>query len=215
MGFRVLVVGGTGQVGSALVRALLAAGSCTEVVMANRRTIALAADARLRQVIMDTGAANFESEITELARTCSAQGESLYAASCIGIGKGSQQWSEEDIKKLEIGVVGAFARVAASRRESNDSDFFRQPAAAPRAGFAMPASWAKKKMQCGASDSSVWPFFAPASLRVMHTPRGFLLCSGVSFQDRLGRLIRTISVGLLSVNFSMGTTAPRSWKMPR
>lgn len=110
MGFRVLVVGGTGQVGSGLVRALLAASWCTEVVMINRRTIPLAVDARLRQVIMDTGAADFAGEITQLAGTVSAQGAPLYAASCIGIGKGSQQWSEEDIKKLEIGVVGAFAR---------------------------------------------------------------------------------------------------------
>jgi uncharacterized protein YbjT (DUF2867 family) len=44
MGFRVLVVGGTGQVGSALVRALLAASSCSEVVMVNRRSIPAAAD---------------------------------------------------------------------------------------------------------------------------------------------------------------------------
>ena len=78
--------------------------------MVSRRTIPLAADARLRQVIMDTSAANFVGEITELARTCGAQGEPLYAASCIGIGKGSRQWSDEDMKKLEIGVVGAFAR---------------------------------------------------------------------------------------------------------
>src|ERR1700722_9873878 len=110
MGFRVLVVGGTGQVGSGLVRALLAASSCTELVMVNRRTIPLAADAGLRQVIMDTGAANFCSEIAELAKSLSAQSEPLYAASCIGIGKGSQQWSEDDIRKLEIGLVGAFAR---------------------------------------------------------------------------------------------------------
>ena len=110
MGFRVLVVGGSGQVGSALVRALLAARSCTEVVMVNRRTIPLAADARLRQVIMDTSATDFDRKIAEVARICSAQGEPLYAASCIGIGKGSQQWSEQDIKKLEIGLVGAFAR---------------------------------------------------------------------------------------------------------
>jgi uncharacterized protein YbjT (DUF2867 family) len=114
MGFRVLVAGGSGQVGSGLVRALLAASSCSEVVMVNRRAIPLAADARLRQVIMDTSAADFSSEIAELARSCCAQGEPqgepLYAASCIGIGKGSQQWSEEDIKKLEIGLVGAFAR---------------------------------------------------------------------------------------------------------
>jgi hypothetical protein len=88
---------------------LLTASSCTEVVMVNRRAIPLAADARLRQVIMDTGGAKFASEIAELARTCNAQGEPLYAASCIGIGKGSQQWSEEDIKKLEIGLIGAFA----------------------------------------------------------------------------------------------------------
>ncbi len=110
MAFRVLVFGGTGQVGSVLVRALLAASACTEVVMVNRRTIALAADSRLRQVIMDTGAENFPSEIAELARTCSAQADPLYAASCIGIGKGSQQWSDEDIRKLEVGLVGAFAR---------------------------------------------------------------------------------------------------------
>jgi uncharacterized protein YbjT (DUF2867 family) len=110
MGFRVLVAGGTGQVGSALVRALLAVGACTEVVMVNRRTIPVAADARLRQVVMDTEAASFAGEITELARICGAQGDPLYAASCIGIGKGSQQWSEADIRKLEIGVVGAFAR---------------------------------------------------------------------------------------------------------
>jgi uncharacterized protein YbjT (DUF2867 family) len=110
MGFRVLIVGGTGQVGSGLVRAMLAAGTCTEVVMVNRRTIPRAADTRLRQVTLDTGSANFDGEIAELARTCIAQGEPVYAASCIGIGKGSQQWSEEDMKKLEIGVVGAFAR---------------------------------------------------------------------------------------------------------
>ncbi len=110
MGFRVLVIGGSGQVGSALVRALLAANSCAEVVMVNRRTIPLAPDARRRQVIMDTNAANFSDAIAELAKTCGAQGDPLYAASCIGVGKGSRQWSEEDIRRLEIGLVGAFAR---------------------------------------------------------------------------------------------------------
>ncbi|MDE0854420.1 MAG: NAD(P)H-binding protein [Nevskia sp.] len=110
MGFRVLVAGGTGQVGSALVRALLATPSCTEVVMVNRRPAPLAADARLRQVVMDTGAADFSSAITHLARSCGAPGEAVYAASCIGIGQGSGQWSEEDMRKLETGVVGAFAR---------------------------------------------------------------------------------------------------------
>lgn len=78
--------------------------------MVNRRAMPDMAHGRLRQVVMDTGAADFESEITRLTSACLAQGEPLYAASCIGIGKGSQQWSEAQIKKLEIGVVGAFAR---------------------------------------------------------------------------------------------------------
>lgn len=110
MSFRVLVAGGTGQVGSAVIRALLATISCAEVVLVNRREAPLAADARLRQVIMDTGAPSFASDVAELARACRAQGDPVYAASCIGIGKGSQQWSVGDMRKLEIGVVGAFAR---------------------------------------------------------------------------------------------------------
>ncbi|MHA6203540.1 NAD-dependent epimerase/dehydratase family protein [Dyella soli] len=110
MGFRVLVAGGTGQVGSALVRTLLATPSCLEVIMVNRRSSPLVGDARLRQVVMDTSDANFANEVAQLARACTVPGEPLYAASCIGIGKGSQQWSDEDIRKLELGVVGAFAR---------------------------------------------------------------------------------------------------------
>lgn len=110
MKFRVLVAGGTGQVGSAVVRALLATASCTEVVMVNRRMSKLASDARLRQVVMDTSDASFADEVAKLAEACKVPGEALYAASCIGIGKGSAQWSEEDIRKLEVGVVGAFAR---------------------------------------------------------------------------------------------------------
>src|SRR5262249_44332230 len=38
-----------------------------------------------------------------------AQGDPVYGASCVGIGKGSRQWTEEDLKALEIGVVGGFA----------------------------------------------------------------------------------------------------------
>jgi uncharacterized protein YbjT (DUF2867 family) len=110
MAFRIFVVGGTGQVGSGLVRALLVASSCKEVVLINRRMVPLADDARLRQVTMDTSDENFSSEIFQLAKICAAQGDPLYAASCIGIGKGSRQWKEEDIRKLELGLVGAFAR---------------------------------------------------------------------------------------------------------
>jgi uncharacterized protein YbjT (DUF2867 family) len=39
-----------------------------------------------------------------------AQGDPVYGASCVGVGAGSLKWSEEELKALEIGVVGGFAR---------------------------------------------------------------------------------------------------------
>jgi uncharacterized protein YbjT (DUF2867 family) len=110
MAFRVLIIGGTGQVGAAVVRALAAEPSCAEVVMVNRRAIALAADPRMRQVVLDTAAAQFSANVSELAQSMVAQGDAVYGASCVGVGKGSLQWSEEELKALEIGVVGGFAR---------------------------------------------------------------------------------------------------------
>src|SRR5260370_39437813 len=115
--------------------------------------------------------------------------------------KGVSNGAKRTLRSWKL-AWSARLRVAAWRRESNDSDFFRRPGVTLRAGFVMPASWAKKKMRCGASDLNAWQFFAPASLRVTRTPQGFWLCWGVSFQDRLGRLIRTISVGPVSVNFA-------------
>ena len=110
MAFRVLIIGGTGQVGAAVVRALLAEPSCAEVVMVNRRAIPRAADPRVRQVILDTAAPQFPAHVTELARSMVAQGDPVYGASCVGVGQGSAKWSEEDLIALEIGVVGGFAR---------------------------------------------------------------------------------------------------------
>jgi uncharacterized protein YbjT (DUF2867 family) len=108
--FRVLIIGGTGQVGAAVVRALAAAPSCAEVVMVNRKPAALTADPRVRQVIVDTAAAQFPVDVTTLAQSLVAQGDPVYGASCVGVGKGSLQWTEEELKALEIGVVGGFAR---------------------------------------------------------------------------------------------------------
>src|SRR5882672_1051380 len=110
MAFRVLIIGGTGQVGAAVVRALVAEPSCAEVVMVNRRAISLSADLRVRQVVLDTAAAHFPAEVAKLAQSMIAQGNPVYGASCVGVGKGSLNWSEEQPKALEIGVVGGFAR---------------------------------------------------------------------------------------------------------
>jgi uncharacterized protein YbjT (DUF2867 family) len=68
MAFRVLIAGGTGQVGAAVVRALVAEPSCVEVVMVNRRANSLTADPRVRQVILDTASAQFPADVTRLAQ---------------------------------------------------------------------------------------------------------------------------------------------------
>jgi uncharacterized protein YbjT (DUF2867 family) len=110
MAFRVLIIGGTGQVGGAVVRALAAEPSCAEVLMVNRKAMSLAADSRVRQVIVDMTATQFLAEVTRLAQSMVAQGDRVCGASCIGVGQGSMKWSEEELKALEVGVVGGFAR---------------------------------------------------------------------------------------------------------
>jgi uncharacterized protein YbjT (DUF2867 family) len=110
MAFRVLIIGGTGQVGAAVVRALAAEPSCAEIVMVNRRASPLTGDSRVRPVTMDTAAAQFQTEVTTLAESMVVRGDPVYGASCVGVGQGSLNWSEEELKSLEIGVVGAFAR---------------------------------------------------------------------------------------------------------
>ena len=109
MSFRVLIIGGTGQVGAAVVRALVAEPACTEIVMVNRKA-AEHTEARVRQVTMDTAAAGFPAEVTTLAQSLVALGDPVAGASCVGVGAGSGKWSEEELKALEVGVVGGFAR---------------------------------------------------------------------------------------------------------
>jgi uncharacterized protein YbjT (DUF2867 family) len=110
MRFRVLIIGGTGQVGAAVMRALAAEPSCAEIVMVNRRAVSQAADPRVREVVLDTAAAQFPAEVTRLAQSVVAQGDPVHGASCVGVGSGSMKWSEEQLKALEVGVVGGFAR---------------------------------------------------------------------------------------------------------
>ena len=110
MAFRVLIIGGSGQVGAAVVRALAAEPTCAEVVLVNRRAISPAPDPRVRAVTLDTAATQFPADVTRLAQRMVAQGEPVFGASCVGVGQGSMNWSEEQLKALEIGVVGGFAR---------------------------------------------------------------------------------------------------------
>lgn len=105
--FAAIILGGTGQVGGAVVSELLAIPECREVVMITRKPIA--PRRRVRSVVLDTGAADFAERIALLARAVLSQGPAS-AVSCAGVGSGSMKWSEEELKRLELGVVGGFAR---------------------------------------------------------------------------------------------------------
>jgi uncharacterized protein YbjT (DUF2867 family) len=105
--FAAIILGGTGQVGGAAVTELLSIPECREVVMVTRK--ATVDRPRVRNVVLDTGAADFAERIASLARKTLEHG-SLSAVSCVGVGSGSARWSEEELKRLELGVVGAFAR---------------------------------------------------------------------------------------------------------
>ncbi len=105
--FAAIILGGTGQVGGAAVAELLAIPECREVVMVTRKPIA--PRSRVRNVVLDTGAADFAERTAALAREVLSQGP-VSAVSCVGVGSGSMRWSEEELQRLELGVVGAFAR---------------------------------------------------------------------------------------------------------
>ncbi len=105
--FAAIILGGTGQVGAATVAELLAIPECREVVMVTRKPIA--AQPRVRNVVLDTATADFAERIAALAREVLSQGPAS-AISCVGVGSGSAGWSEEQLQQLEVGVVGAFAR---------------------------------------------------------------------------------------------------------
>ncbi len=105
--FAAIILGGTGQVGSAVVAELLSIPECREVVMLTRKPVA--ARSRVRNVVLDTGAPDFAERTATVASEALKDGPAS-AVSCVGVGAGSARWSEEELRRLELGVVGAFAR---------------------------------------------------------------------------------------------------------
>ena len=89
--FAAIILGGTGQVGGAAVAELLATSDCREVVMVTRKPIA--PRSRVRNVVQDTGAANFSEHTAALARGVLSQGP-VSAVSCVGVGS---------VRRLNVG----------------------------------------------------------------------------------------------------------------
>ncbi|MEJ7137954.1 hypothetical protein [Amphibiibacter pelophylacis] len=108
--FRAILIGGTGQVGGAVLQALLATPDCREIVHITRKPLSAAHASQVRPVVMDTGADDFEAHIAALTRDTRALGDRVVAISCVGVGSGTAKWSETRLRQVEVGVVGAFAR---------------------------------------------------------------------------------------------------------
>jgi uncharacterized protein YbjT (DUF2867 family) len=64
---------------------------------------------RIRNVVLDTSATDFAERTASLTREVLNHGPAS-AISCVGVGSGSMRWTEEELKRLELGVVGAYAR---------------------------------------------------------------------------------------------------------
>ncbi len=88
--FAVIILGGTGQVGGAAVAELLAIPECREVVMVTRKPVA--AQLRVRNIVLDTGAADFAEHTADLARAALSQGPAQRRELC---------WCRFWIKALE------------------------------------------------------------------------------------------------------------------
>jgi uncharacterized protein YbjT (DUF2867 family) len=106
--YGVIILGGTGQVGSAVVKTFVDSPRCREVVLLTRRPIANSCGERVRVVTVDPQKANFVQEVAALVQACAPR--VMFGVSCVGVGSGSLKWSDEKLIKLEVGIVGAFAR---------------------------------------------------------------------------------------------------------
>ncbi len=100
-----ILLGGSGEVGGAVVRELLQSELCSQLTLLGRRAVAGVDDAaKVRQIVVDTSTAEFEQVVRDAAR------DHDVAISCIGIGSGSASMTEAQMLAVEVELLGRFAR---------------------------------------------------------------------------------------------------------
>ncbi|TNF24886.1 MAG: hypothetical protein EP329_24165 [Deltaproteobacteria bacterium] len=100
-----LLMGGSGEVGGAVARALVASDACAGLTLLGRRAVAsLEGEPKVAQVVVDTDADDFE----EVVRS-TAEGHDV-AISCLGIGSGTARMSEAQLLAVEVHLLGRYAR---------------------------------------------------------------------------------------------------------
>ena len=102
---KVILFGGSGEVGGAVARALIESEACSRLTLLGRRAVSdLQGEDKVEQIVVDTGADDFEQVVQD-----KAAGHDV-AISCIGIGSGTMKMSEEQMAAVEVDMVGKYAR---------------------------------------------------------------------------------------------------------
>ena len=100
-----ILFGGSGEVGGAVARELIASDVCSHLTMLGRRVVpAMQGQPKVEQIVTDTSAADFEEVVKE-----KAQGHDT-GISCIGIGSGTLWKSEAQMMEIEVHMLGKYAR---------------------------------------------------------------------------------------------------------
>ncbi|MBN2716373.1 MAG: NAD(P)H-binding protein [Deltaproteobacteria bacterium] len=102
-----ILIGGSGQVGGAVARALIGSDACHGLTMIGRRKVAEFENMpKVTQVVADTVAPGFEDAVKS-----AAIGHDV-AISCLGIGSGTNRMTEAEMMAVEVTLAGQFARGA-------------------------------------------------------------------------------------------------------
>jgi uncharacterized protein YbjT (DUF2867 family) len=104
--YSAIVLGSTGNVGRQIVNLLVASAAVRQVLVVNRRqTEEFQALPKVREVVVpDLG--HLAGAVASAARDAGA----TVAYCAIGVGKGSQQMSEAEVRRIEVQYPEAFAR---------------------------------------------------------------------------------------------------------
>lgn len=104
MQYSAMVLGATGNVGGRIVRLLVHSPQCLKVLIVTRRKTGLFADAKVTELVVDMD--RLEDELAPHARGFDI------ALAAFGVGKGSAQMSDEEVRRVEVAYPAAFCRAA-------------------------------------------------------------------------------------------------------
>ena len=100
-----ILLGGSGEVGGAVAREMIKSRVCSQLTMLGRRSLpAMEGESKVKQIVVDTGVADFEEMVKEKAK-----GHDV-AISCLGIGSGSNRMSEVQMMAVEVDLMGRYTR---------------------------------------------------------------------------------------------------------